>query len=191
MFERFTPAARRAVVDAQVEARQLGHRIVGTEHLLLGLLADTDGLAARALHRFGVRPASVRAWIAQIVGQTPGARLDADALASIGIDLDAVRTRVEDAFGPGALDHPRRCRRGAQRGYMPVSPRAKKVLELSLREAVRRKTRSIGTEHLLLGILREGKGLAAGLLAQSGVDRRAVETVIDELLQRDGRADTG
>jgi len=195
MFERFSSGARHAVVQAQREARRLDHPIVGTEHLLLGLLDDRDGLAARALCRLGISPAGVRASIKEAV-EPARRQLDADALASIGIDLDAVRTRVEESFGPGALERTPGCRRGPHRGYMPISPRAKKVLELSLREAIRRKSGTIGTEHLLLGILREGNGLAALLLAKAGVDGPAVEAAIDGIhpddgTARGGQADTG
>lgn len=191
MFERFTSAARKAVVQAQVEARQLSHPVIGSEHLLLGVLDEPDGLGGRALRRLGVNPAGVRASIVEIVGRGCGHDLDADALRSIGIDLDAVRKQVEGAFGPGALDRPRgRCRRGRRRGYPPFTPRAKKVLELALREAIYRKDGYVGTEHVLLGTLREGRGLAALILARAGIDRVAVEAALAEL-RRTGQADTG
>jgi ATP-dependent Clp protease ATP-binding subunit ClpA len=196
MFERFTAEARTVVVGAQEQARDLGHRVIGTEHLLLSLLAG-GGTAAALLRERQITPGSARAAIARFVGQ-PVERLshsDAEALRAIGIDLDEVRRRLEENFGPNPLAVPpeepvrrrfglRRVRRepepeGNRRGHIPFSPRAKKVLELSLREALRLKHRSIGSEHILLGLIREGEGLAALVLTEGKVDlaelRRAVE----------------
>jgi ATP-dependent Clp protease ATP-binding subunit ClpA len=204
MFERFTSEARNVVVGAQEQARALEHRFIGTEHLLLSMLANDD-TAARLLRERGVTVESARAMIERYVGGVPP-RLtpsDADALRAIGIDIDEVRRRLEENFGPNPLAAPpqepvrrrfglRRTRRqpdggqgGGQpggpgiTGHIPFSPRAKKVLELSLREALRLKHRSIGTEHVLLGLIREGEGLAALVLAEAKVDladlRRAVE----------------
>jgi len=186
MFERFTHAARDVVVRARREAYDLGHPILGTEHLLLGLLADTRGLGGPVLSRLGLEAATVRESIEEMLGRCRGADLDAEALGSIGIDLDAVRRRVEQSFGPGALDRLRD--RGGSR--LRVSPRANKALELALRESVRRRDGAIGTEHVLLGILREGKGLAAVVLARAGIDRAAVEAALTDLGRR-GQADTG
>lgn len=115
-------------------------------------------------------------------GNGCGSDLDAQALGSIGIDLDAVRRRVEETFGPGALDQ---TRHEPRRGHLPFSPRAKKVLELSLRESLRRKGGYVGTEHVLLGILREGKGLAAMILADARIDRQAVEAALADLRRPD------
>jgi ATP-dependent Clp protease ATP-binding subunit ClpA len=181
MFERFTDDARAVVVGAQAHAVGLHHGWIGTEHLLLALLDDPDRRAARLLHAHGVTAPWARDEVERIVGRgTPD--LDAEALATLGIDLDAVRERVERTFGPGALAR-RRGRRGVCiGGHVPFTPRAKKVLELSLREAVARVDRSIGSEHVLLGLAREGDGVAAGILRSRGVDRAAV----DEALQRDG-----
>jgi ATP-dependent Clp protease ATP-binding subunit ClpA len=186
MFERFTHAAREAVVRAQSEARELGQSPIGTEHVLLAMLADEQGPIAAALRGDGVDAPFVRAEIVRRVGPRPAgdqAAADADAedaaaLKAIGIDLDAVRRAIEETFGPGALRLPReapRKRRGwfgrlYGNGHTPFSPRAKKVLELSLREAIRLKHTFIAPEHLLLGILREGDGLAAQILAEAGVD---------------------
>jgi ATP-dependent Clp protease ATP-binding subunit ClpA len=181
VFERFTEQARRAVVLAQEEARAFGHHYLGTEHLLLGLLREPDGIVARALARFGVTAELVRRDLLRIVG--PGRRLDPAALAAIGIDLDQVRRRVEDAFGPGALDAP--LRPGCRPGQLPFAPRAKKVLELALREAVALGHRHIGAEHILLGILREGEGVAARILVERGVSVAAGRgAVLDELAGR-------
>jgi ATP-dependent Clp protease ATP-binding subunit ClpA len=171
MFERFTPPARQVVVRAQEEARALRHDHLGTEHILLGLLADPATGAAAALTDAGLTPGSVRADIARRVAGRNLGEHDADALRAIGIDLDVVREKVEQAFGPGALQ---RRRGGARRllgiGHIPVSRRAKKVLELSLREALHLGHRWIGPDHILLGLLREGEGVAAQLLRDGGVD---------------------
>ncbi|MGY1836219.1 Clp protease N-terminal domain-containing protein [Blastococcus sp. SYSU DS0510] len=164
MFERFTQEARDVVVGAQAEARALRHGRVGTEHLLLGMLATPGSTAARVLAGHGVTHdvavTAVRTTVA-------AGDLDADALSSLGIDLDAVRDRVEEAFGPGALDGPRGRRTG---GHVPFSPRAKKVLELALREAIALKSRTITDGHIALGLIREGQGLAMKLLHDRGVD---------------------
>ena len=146
MFERFTDRARRVVVLAQEEARLLGHNYIGTEHLLLGLLRESDGVAGRTL----------------------------DAL---GISLDAVRTRVEEIIGRSSQPLPG--------GQMPFTPRAKKALELSLREALNLGHNYIGTEHLLLGLIREGEGVAPQVLVGMGAElaavRRTVVTIVEGL----------
>ena len=142
MFERFTERARQVVVLAQDEARALKHNYIGTEHILLGLLREEEGLAARVLEQLDITVEEVRAQVAHIVGQG-----------------DEVTT-----------------------GQIPFTPRAKKVLELALREALRLRHHHIGTEHILLGLLREGHGLAALVLTEAGVDlddlRRRVETAL-------------
>ena len=126
MFERFTNRARHVVVLSQEEARELHHNYIGTEHLLLGLLGEPEGVAGRVL-------------------------------AGQGMSLEAARREVTDITGTG---------KASPRGHIPFTPRAKKVLELSLREALRLRHKYIGTEHILLGILREGQGVAAQVLAQ-------------------------
>jgi ATP-dependent Clp protease ATP-binding subunit ClpA len=181
MFERFSEGARTVVTGAQRQALALHHGWIGTEHLLLGLLEDRDGRAARLLARWGVGPEWVTGEIERIIGRGEP-DLDADALATLGIDLDAVRERVEQTFGAGALSG-RGCRRGLlPRGSLPFTPRAKKVLELSLREALLMGDRSIGAEHVLLGIAREGEGVGAVILRSRGVDRATVRAA----LERDG-----
>jgi ATP-dependent Clp protease ATP-binding subunit ClpA len=185
MFERFTSEARNAVIGAQQEARRLGHDCVGTEHVLLGLLGG-QGIAARVLADLGVTTPAVEHEVLSYVRPGPFGAADAEALGTIGIDLDEVRRRLEASFGPGALRW-RPGRRGRRRGplpggHIPFSPRAKKVLELSLREAIRLKHNYIGPEHILLGIVREGEGLAALVLTRLGVDLEAVRArVVDEL----------
>jgi ATP-dependent Clp protease ATP-binding subunit ClpA len=182
MFERFSSEAREVVVGASSHAFALKHGWIGTEHLLLGLLDDRDGRAARILEPFGVGREWARAEVERIVGRGEP-DLDAEALATLGIDLDAVRERVERTFGTGALSGSRRCRRGLWRGAaLPFTPRAKKVLELSLREAIAMGDDFIGSEHVLLGLAREGDGVAARILGARGVDRAAVRAA----LERDG-----
>jgi ATP-dependent Clp protease ATP-binding subunit ClpA len=142
VFERFTAQARRAVVLAQEEARLLNHNYIGTEHILLGLLHEDEGDAAKVL-------------------------------ASFGIGLDAVRLEVEEIIGRGA---------SVPSGHIPFTPRAKKVLELSLREALALGHDHIGTEHILLGLIREGEGVAAQVLVKQGAALHQVrEGVIQEL----------
>jgi ATP-dependent Clp protease ATP-binding subunit ClpC len=150
MFERFTDRARRVIVLAQDEARMLDHNYVGTEHLLLGLIHEGDGIAAKALE-------------------------------SLGISLDVVREQVEGIIGRG--------QQAPRSGHIPFTPRAKKVLEFSLREALQLGHSYIGTEHILLGLIREGQGVAAQVLVGLGVDLdRARERVIQLLTGRAGRA---
>jgi ATP-dependent Clp protease ATP-binding subunit ClpA len=183
MFERFTHAAREVVVRAQAEAREAGHQPIGTQHTLIALLADADGPIALALRPDEVDAAYVRAEVLRRVGQSPALRRDeeaedAAALKSIGIDLDQVRRAIEENFGPGALRLPRETqkRKGLfgrfypATGHIPFSPRNKKVLELSLREAIRLKHNYIAPEHILLGLLREGEGLGVQILVDKGVD---------------------
>ena len=186
MFERFTDRARRVLVLAEEEARSLGHNYVGTEHLLLGVARERDGVGAVVLTRLGFDAGAARAEVRRVVsegaaGLEPG---DADVLRSIGIDLDEVRRQAEDAFGPGALERAgwrRRCRARVGPG-LAFTPRAKRCLELALREALTLKHGYIGTEHVLLGLLREGEGLAATLLCRQGVDLDAARTAVVEEL---------
>jgi ATP-dependent Clp protease ATP-binding subunit ClpA len=172
MFERFTEEARHVVVRAQEEARRLSSHHIGTEHLLLGLL-DQDSPTAAVLVRHGLTREST---VAAIRAFTGAEGLDAEALGAVGIDLDAVRDSVEAAFGPGALDAPRGPR--GPKGHLPFTPRAKKVLELSLREAIALKSRSIADGHIALGLLREGEGLAMKVIHDRGID---AETLRQEI----------
>jgi ATP-dependent Clp protease ATP-binding subunit ClpA len=195
MFERFTAAAREVVVQAQAEARGQQHNYIGTEHILLALMAGPETAAGRVLRGLGVEAEAVRSEVTAIGSSQAPAEPDASALDAIGIDLDAVRRRVEEAFGPGALDRGldnRRCRRrGRGRrmrtlagsfGHIPFTPRAKKVLELSLREALRLGHNYIGPEHVLLGLLREGQGLAAEILVRRGLTIESIRAqVLEEL----------
>jgi ATP-dependent Clp protease ATP-binding subunit ClpA len=199
MFERFTDAARAVVIQAQVEARDLRHEYVGTEHLLLALLEDERGPIAAAVRDRGVDRARVRDAIVRHVGFTPAGTdplpeadgEDAAALKAIGIDLNAVRRAIEENFGPGALRlpyPPQRKRRGLLRRFTaghhtPFSGRSKKVLELSLREALRLKHNFIAPEHIMLGILREGNGLASLVLAEAGVDVAKLRAALTHALK--------
>jgi ATP-dependent Clp protease ATP-binding subunit ClpA len=198
MFERFTNQARAVVMGARAEADGLHHRYIGTEHLLLGLLDEGSGVAYRVLTEAGVSRQRVRADIERLVGTSRATFDDGDveALQSIGIDLPAVRAKLEQLFGPGALDPPPPApRRGLLRrrrpvtvpapgGRLPFTARSKKVLELSLREAIRLKHNYLGPEHLLLGLLREGEGLAAVILTDAGLTiedlRRRTLAALDE-----------
>lgn len=177
MFERFTTDARAVVAAARAHADRLGHRPAGTEHLLLALV-DTCPVVGQALDGFDVRAA-----IARHVDSPVDA--DRDALAALGIDLDRIRAAVDDRFGPGTFAATRRrhagrrkdARRHTQRAF---SPRAVTVLELSLRETLRLKQRAIAPEHIALGLLREGRGLAVLILAEHGVDRTALRRQLEE-----------
>jgi ATP-dependent Clp protease ATP-binding subunit ClpA len=179
MFERFTKEARTVVVLAQEEARRLCHPSIGTEHLLLAMLSADGGVGALVLREHGLDAADVRRRVVTIVGP-PGGRLDEAALATIGIDLDEVRRATEASFGPGALDKGDR-RNAMPKGHIPFSKRAKKVLELSVRETLRLGENHIGEGHLLLGLIREGEGVAAQVLVQTGVDLTAMR---DEVVRR-------
>ncbi|SCL32710.1 Clp amino terminal domain-containing protein, pathogenicity island component [Micromonospora pallida] len=183
MFERFTDRSREVVRRARAEA---GREAVGTQHLLLAILADPDALATQVLADAGIAADDLRARTARHVDRSAVlGEADAAALRQIGIDLAAIEARLEESFGPGALRRPVPPRR---RGWWrrptggPFTPRSKKVLELALREALHLKHRHIGTEHILLGLLREGSGLAAQVLREAGVElrdlRRRVEAAV-------------
>ena len=191
MFERFTDSARAAVVGAQVEARSLGHGWIGTEHLLLAVVADPPTSLGRRLADLGLSHDRVRA---EVVATLGGGTDDGTALRDLGIDLDAVRARVEEQFGPGALDRQPPARRrglrarlGRQRpractsGHIPFCRSAKKALELALRESLALGQREILVEHLALGLMR-ADGLATKVVTRLGVPPHDVRrAVLDEL----------
>jgi ATP-dependent Clp protease ATP-binding subunit ClpA len=194
MFERFTREARAAVIGAQHAARTLEHRHIGSEHLLLGILADSGSRAARLLAAHGLDLDRARAAVRDLAG-TPREPLaetsasDAEALRLIGIDLDAVRRAIEANFGPEALRLPppepsrRRGwlrRRDPGKGHIPFTPEAKKALELSLREALRLRHNTIDARHLLLGILRGADGRGYAVLTRVGIDPAALRPVLEE-----------
>jgi ATP-dependent Clp protease ATP-binding subunit ClpA len=186
VFERFTDAARETVVRAQTEARELGHGFIGAEHLLLAALRRPNEPGAGTLLALGVTADAVRAQIEVVVGRGTGGLTasDADALGTLGIDLDQVRRHVEDSFGHGALDEqPVRRRRGLFRrrgprcdeqgrltGHIPFSPRAKRALEHALREALALGDRHIGVEHITLGLLDTRGNAAVEVLGRLGVE---------------------
>lgn len=174
MFERFTQPARHVVVRAQEEARAFGHAWLGTEHLLLGVLAQPHAPGVGVLTELGVTLDLGRAALGQLVGRGGICESDADALRTLGIDLEEVRRRVEASFGPGALDHVprqrpprrrpwqrRRCEPAELTGQLPFMPRAKRALEHARREALALGDQHIGVEHILLGLL-DPKGNMAG-----------------------------
>jgi ATP-dependent Clp protease ATP-binding subunit ClpA len=182
MFERFTESARQVVTDAQAEARRLHHPYIGTEHLLLALLGQATTTPGRILVHHGLDHDRAAATLERLLGTAAPDPLDADLLDKIGIDLGAVREKVVAAFGPGALDRRTRGVRGPVTGHIPFSKRAKKVLELSLREALALKHNHIADGHILLGMLREGEGLAAQIIADAGIDFDTLRAEIkDEL----------
>jgi ATP-dependent Clp protease ATP-binding subunit ClpA len=176
MFERFTDEARLVVRNAQDEARRLRHPLIGTEHLLLAIASASEGPGSQALHDRGLDAADLRR---RVVGP-PGDELDPQALATLGIDLEEVRRVTEASFGPGALDA--RGRKPAPSGHIPFSKRAKKVLELSLREALRLGHNYIGNGHILLGLIREGEGVAAKVLVEAGVDLSGLRDDVTRLI---------
>jgi ATP-dependent Clp protease ATP-binding subunit ClpA len=172
MFERFTERARTVVVTAQEEARALGHPQIGGEHILLGIVTQPESVGARVLRQLGVDEAAVRAEVTSVGGS------DAQALRAIGIDLEQVRRRAEEAFGPGALERPvgKRVgglfRRGYVRfdtGHLPFGNDAKALLTRSLREALELRHNYIGTEHMLLALSANERGSAASVLRQLGM----------------------
>lgn len=181
MFEQFTDQARAVVTAAHTQARRLGHNYVGCEHLLLAA-AGSDDPAGSVLRGLGLTPEAVDRAIVDMMSSTGRApTLDRDALAVIGIDLDMVRDRVEAAFGPGALTRPspstrrrglfrrrRRCYTGPASGHRPFTPRAKKCLERSLREALTRGDNHVGVEHIALA-LTAMTGIAPRILDRLGI----------------------
>jgi ATP-dependent Clp protease ATP-binding subunit ClpA len=183
MFERFTTAARDVVVSAQHEREEFGHPFVGTEHLLLGLLNEGAGGAYAVLRRAGLSRLQVREDVQKVLRQGPLGDADAEALKAIGIDLDEVRAKVEATFGPGALQVPAAPKRGFLQKRGQFSRRAKKVLELALREAIRLHHGYLGPEHLLLGLVREGDGLAAKIMTDRGLDLRELRDQVEAELK--------
>ncbi|MEU4240295.1 Clp protease N-terminal domain-containing protein [Actinoplanes sp. NPDC026619] len=212
MFERFTSTARNVVIGAQEEARTLGHQHIGTEHVLISMLrdgksdsdsksgeSDRGGTVARLLREHGLDAETAQSDVARLVGTTEPPDLsfaeadaeDTAALKAIGIDLDKVRAAIEESFGAGALRLPRPTpkKRGffgklyASGGRIPFSPRAKKLLELSLREAIRLHQNFIAPEHIMLGLLREGNGLAARILADHQINFTDLRTELERSLK--------
>jgi ATP-dependent Clp protease ATP-binding subunit ClpA len=183
MFERFTREARQVVVEAQEEARTRKADEIRTEHLLAALYTVRDDVALAVLDELGVDEEDVLRDIDRLHAGAPSA-LDAEALSSIGIDLDEVRRQVEEAFGPGALDRTRAALGGPAGpllGHIPFEGPSKKVLELSLREAVHLKHGHIGTDHILLGLIHTEGGAAHHVLAARGVRLEQARAVVERL----------
>jgi ATP-dependent Clp protease ATP-binding subunit ClpA len=191
MFERFSRDARQVIVFAREESQRLGHRRIGTVHLLLGLAEDTDGAAGQAFREHGLRPDDLRARVRRLAGdgQDDGQQvdpLDEEALAAIGIDLAEVRRIVEAGFGEGALELAGGHGTG-RRGRSSITAQAKKSLGLSLRSAIALKHRRIGSGHLLLGLLRAtgDDNLALQVLADADVDLDALRATATRFIQAD------
>jgi ATP-dependent Clp protease ATP-binding subunit ClpA len=185
MFERFTANARQVVVGAQEEARTRKADEIRTEHLLAALYSVPDNLALTVLEGFSVDKADVLHEIDRLRPGGPPA-IDAEALSTIGIDLDEVRRQVEEAFGPGALDRTRAAlggKAGRLFGHIPFEGPAKKALELSLREALRLGHNYIGTEHVLLGLIHTEGGAAHHILAARGVRLEPARVIVEELVR--------
>ena len=191
MFERFTDKARAVAQGAQLEAQDRAASSVRSEHLLAALLTVPDNLAAAALVGLEVDLDALLRTVRELPDDAdpPGRPQtdDASALAALGIDLAAVRRQIEETFGPGALERTRAAKGGRAGRRRPRWDRsAKKVLELSLREALRMKHNYIGTEHVLLGLLHPGTGAAQQVLADAGVRLDPARLVVAELVR--GRA---
>ena len=178
MFERFTTNARLTVTAAEEQARDRGADRIGTEHLLLALFVVPNNLAVAILHALGVDRTAVEQ--AVDAHKSGGPVSDADALAALGIDIDQVRRRVEETFGPGALERTRACG-GLPGGHLRFERESKKALELALREAVRLKHSYIGTEHILLGLL-HSEGHARTILTNRGVRLDATRAIVEEMI---------
>jgi ATP-dependent Clp protease ATP-binding subunit ClpA len=166
MFERFASQAREAVTTALNEARYSGTNQIDCEHLLIALACAQTGQAAETLAAAGLSPNRLRS-LASIAPASPADTLDADALAAIGIDLDAVRRAAENAFGPGSLDRPAQSSKAS--GRTTMTPDAKRALELAVRAAHRGHQREITSGHLLLGILDQGHNRALTLITTADI----------------------
>ena len=182
MFERFTEPARRVVVLAQEDARERGAQSIGSQDLLLALCAASDTRGAALLAARGITVATVEVDLRRPERPDRPELPDREALASVGIDLDEVRGRIEDAFGPGALENTRAASQGRRRlwGHIPFEHGAKKALEYSLREAVRHGDRSLGTEHMVLGLLHGETGRASAVLHARGLTLDGMRAALDE-----------
>jgi ATP-dependent Clp protease ATP-binding subunit ClpA len=183
VFERFTQQARRVVERGHGHARSLGHHWVGTEHLLLGVYGETT-VASRALEALGIEAGRVRDDIERLIGlgrPPESGRPDAAALAEVGIDLEEVRRKAEEAFGAGALENTTAWRR---RTPFCFTRRAKKALDLALREALRLRQGHVGPEHVLLGLVRREDGLAAEILSRRAGSLAAVRSAVLHELRR-------
>jgi ATP-dependent Clp protease ATP-binding subunit ClpA len=186
MFERFSGSARAAVFRAQESARSFGRSEIGAEHLLLGTIEDRDGIPATILGHLGVDQA-------RLSSEVESFGSDMEALSTIGIDLDEVRRRTEETFGPGALNRSRRQRTGlfghrTSGGHIPFTVEARAALQTSLHEAVALKRTYIGAEHLLLGLLTTTRGTTMSVLRRLEValDQSQITAQVVAEMQRRG-----
>jgi ATP-dependent Clp protease ATP-binding subunit ClpA len=196
MFERFTADSRQVVVDAQAFARRLGHRWIGTEHLLYAIAASPSEIGD-VLRARDVTPERVEQEFLRLIGPSPSpGELDRDALAAIGIDLDIVQARVEAVFGAGALapcpqqrrrwPRSRHQGRGPVTGHIPFTKRSKKCLELTVREAQAVHSGSIGIEHMAAALLVMSDGVPSRILAAIGVSGSDLRMEVLGLHRRQG-----
>ncbi len=181
MFEKFTEDAKRAILLSEQETVALGYDYIGTEHLLLGLIGVPDGVAGQVLGAHGVTLPRARERIVTLLTEAgvtgTGGRAATEALASIGIDVDEVKKRMDDTFGPGRFQYPR-----------PIyDPGARKMLERTVHEALTLGSESIDTEHMLLGMFDDGDSVGSRVLTGLGVDASALRP---ELLARSGTAES-
>jgi ATP-dependent Clp protease ATP-binding subunit ClpA len=184
VFERFTTKARDVVTGAQAVALRQGAEVIGSEHLLAAMQEVPDNLGLMVLAAFSVSKQDVEAELDRIRDGGPNPS-DAEALATLGIDLDEVRRQIEEAFGPGALDRTRAARDRGRRfdGHVPFGKDAKKVLGLALREAIALKHDFIGCEHILLGMLHDDIGAAGRFLRARGARQDAARIIVEELVR--------
>lgn len=195
MFARFSTGTQKVVVRAQAEARELRHNWIGTEHLLLGLLNQEETRLAQLMTSYRITPEKIRTSVIEILGPGVPDKPDAEALGTIGIDLEAVRRQIEASFGKGALERTATRRTGNRKGLASASflrrpctyadqprltPRAKKALHRAFREAGGVRGRTVEPEHVLLGILSETQGLAARLLEPSGLTYSRARSALAE-----------
>ena len=177
MFERFNDRARQVMVLAQEEARLLNHSYIGTEHILLALIREGDGVAAQVLKSLNISFQAVPQRLKEIIGRAQGAPTDHPPFTPHARKaLEAASRQAEEIVGGGEAP---------PTSFIPFTPRAKKVLELSLREALQLGHNYIGTEHLLLGLIREGDGIAAQVLQKQGADGNRVRQTVIQLLSGD------
>ncbi len=192
MFERFSPEGRQVVLDAKAQAARLGHNFIGCEHLMLSMSAS-ETLVGEVFRELGLAPTAVEPVVLRLL-RAPRAPIDKDALAAIGIDLEAVTARVEEAFGPGALDcAPKRARRRwrHQRALVspagtvtPFTPNAKKCLEGALRQAVSTRDGHIGVANMAVSLLSMRAGMVPRILSELGVPAGTVVTLLSERTRR-------
>ena len=198
MLERFTPEARGTIARAAADVSGPPRRLVDTEHILLALLSKDTGIASKVLSEAGLTAEGVRSDIERLT-VPPEPILtgdDAAALRAIGIDVEAVLARIEESFGPGALEADQDdSRQATKRGFLGhrsgqpsgrvrrFTDRGRKVLELSLREAVRLHHDHIGTEHLLLGLIRLDDGLAMKILTDAGASPEGLRAAVSDALK--------